>query len=96
LLHARRPSGVRPAVPNRDQAARLLVEKGYTPRYDYALQSLQELAYKHWREYDPEDAVRFYALRLQEVGIIKSSPQKLIAQGPDWRFLTELKKELKG
>jgi NitT/TauT family transport system substrate-binding protein len=40
--------------------------------------------------------VRFYALRLQEVGMIKSTPQKLIAQGTDWRFLTELKKELKG
>ena len=71
------------------------MEKGYTPRYDYALQSLQELAYKHWREYDPEDAVRFYALRLHEVGMIKSPPQKIIAQGTDWRFLNELKRELK-
>ena len=26
----------------------------------------------------------------------KSNPQKLIAQSTDWRFLTELKKELKG
>jgi len=24
------------------------------------------------------------------------SPQKIIAQGTDWRFITELKKELKG
>lgn len=37
-----------------------------------------------------------YALRLQEVGMIKSSPQKIIAQGTDWRFFSELKKELKG
>jgi len=28
--------------------------------------------------------------------MIKSSPQKLIAQGTDWRFLKELKRELKG
>jgi NitT/TauT family transport system substrate-binding protein len=28
--------------------------------------------------------------------MIKSSPQKLIAQGTDWRFLNELKKELEG
>jgi NitT/TauT family transport system substrate-binding protein len=49
-----------------------------------------------WREYDPEDAVRFYALRLYEGGMIKSSPQKILAQGTDWRFLNELKKELKG
>ena len=79
-----------------DRAARLLVEKGYTPRYDYALQSLQEVAYRQWREYDPEDSMRFFALRLHEVGMIKSSPQKILAQGTDWRFLKELKKELKG
>ena len=57
---------------------------------------LREIPYARWREYDPEDTVRFYALRLQEAGMIKTSPQKLIAQGTDWRFLTELKKELKG
>jgi NitT/TauT family transport system substrate-binding protein len=42
------------------------------------------------------DTVRFYSLRLNEAGMIKSSPQKIIAQGTDWRFLRELKKELKG
>ena len=45
---------------------------------------------------DTEDSVRFYALRLHEAGIIKSTPQKIIAQGTDWHFLDELKKELKG
>jgi NitT/TauT family transport system substrate-binding protein len=79
-----------------DRAARLIVDKGYTPRYDYALQAMQETPYTRWREYDPEDTVRFYALRLHEIGIIKSSPQRIIAQGTDWRFLNELKKELKG
>ena len=34
--------------------------------------------------------------RLHEAGMIKSTPQKIIAQGTDWRFLNELKKELKG
>jgi len=27
--------------------------------------------------------------------MIKTSPQKIISQGTDWRFLRELKKELK-
>jgi NitT/TauT family transport system substrate-binding protein len=76
-----------------EQAARLIAEKGYS--YEYALQTMKEIPYDKWREYDPEDAVRFYALRLHEVGMLKSSPQKLIAQGTDWRFLNELKKELK-
>jgi NitT/TauT family transport system substrate-binding protein len=79
-----------------DRAAQLIVENGFTPRYDYALQTMQEIPYNRWREYDPEDTVRFYALRLHEIGLIKSTPQKIIAQGTDWRFLNELKKELKG
>src|SRR5262245_32545373 len=78
------------------RAAQALVEKGYTQRYDYALQTMQELPYNQWREYDPEDTVRFYALRLHELGIIKSTPQKIIAQGTEWRFFNELKKEMKG
>jgi NitT/TauT family transport system substrate-binding protein len=79
-----------------ERTAGLLVDKGYTKNYSYALQAMQELPYAKWREYEPEDTVRFYALRLQEAGMIKSTPQKLIAQGTDWRFLTELKRELKG
>ena len=56
----------------------------------------EEIPYAKWRDYDPEDTVRFYALRLREAGMIKSSPSKIIAQGTDWRFLNELKRELKG
>jgi NitT/TauT family transport system substrate-binding protein len=79
-----------------DRAAQTIVDKGFTPRYDYALQTMQEIPYNRWREYDPEDTVRFYALRLHEIGIIKNTPQKIIAQGTDWRFFNELKRELKG
>jgi NitT/TauT family transport system substrate-binding protein len=60
------------------------------------VQALKEIPYTQWREYDPEDTVRFYALRLHEAGMIKSRPQKIIAQGTDWRFFNELKKEMKG
>ena len=76
-------------------AAQRLVNGGFTPRYDYAFQALTEVPYDKWREYDPEDTIRFYALRLHEVGMVKSSPQKIIAEGTDWRFLDELKRELK-
>jgi NitT/TauT family transport system substrate-binding protein len=79
-----------------ERAARSVVEKGYPTSYDFALQTMKEVPYGRWREYDPEDTVRFYALRLREAGMIKSSPQKIIAQGTDWRFLKELKEELKG
>jgi len=77
------------------RAARQLVDGGFTDRYDYALQTVTELPYDKWREYDVEDTVRFYALRLHEAGFIKSSPQKIIADGTDCRFLNEVKRELK-
>ena len=76
-----------------ERAARLVADKGYD--YGYALQTMKEITYSKWREYDPEDTIRFYALRLHEAGMIKSSPQKIIADGTDWRFLNEVKRELK-
>jgi hypothetical protein len=79
-----------------ERAAGFIANRGYTGARDYAAPALREIPYARWHEYDPEDTVRFYALRLHEVGMLKSSPQKLIAQGTDWRFLNELKKELKG
>jgi NitT/TauT family transport system substrate-binding protein len=79
-----------------ERAAERLVAGGYTPNYDRALQIMKEVPYNKWREYDPEDTVRFYALSLHDLGMIKTSPKKLIAQSTDWRFLRELKKELKG
>jgi NitT/TauT family transport system substrate-binding protein len=76
--------------------ARQLVDGGFAGNYDYALQTLNEVWYNKWREYDAEDSVRFYSLRLREAGMIKSTPGKIIADGTDWRFLNELKRELKG
>jgi NitT/TauT family transport system substrate-binding protein len=77
------------------RVARRLVDGGFTPRYDYALQTLHDIAYNNWREYDAEDTLRFYALRLHEAGLIKSSPNRIIADSTNWRFLNELKRELK-
>jgi NitT/TauT family transport system substrate-binding protein len=39
--------------------------------------------------------VRFYALRLHEARLLKSTAQKVISDGTDWRFANELKRELK-
>jgi len=80
-----------------ERTARLLVENGFARNddYEYVHQMVKEMNYGQWREYEPEDTLRFYALRLNEICMIKSTPQKIIAQGTDWRFLRELKKELK-
>jgi NitT/TauT family transport system substrate-binding protein len=79
-----------------ERVARLLVDRHYVDRYDYAIETLSELPYNVWRDYDPEDTMRFYALRLRELGMIKSSPQKVISDMTNWHFLNELKRELKG
>ena len=77
------------------RAAQYLVDHGYVAKFQSALRTMQDIPYRNWRDYNPEDTVRFYGLRLQEAGMIKTTPQKLIAQGTDWRFLDEIKKELK-
>ena len=78
-----------------DLAVKAYLRKGFKPSPDVARQAIQELPFGRWREYNPEETVRFYALRLREAGMVKGAPQKLIAQGTDWRFLDQLRKELK-
>ena len=51
-----------------ERAAQQLVDRGFTERYDYALETVTELPYAQWRELDPEDSLRFFGLRLHEVG----------------------------
>jgi len=79
-----------------ERAAQAYLARGFSTREDYAVQAVKDIPYGRWREYNPEETIRFYALRLREAGMVKSTPQKLITQGTDWRFLNELKKELKG
>jgi NitT/TauT family transport system substrate-binding protein len=78
-----------------ERAARLVVDKGYASNYEVVLETLRDVNYNAWRTYDVESTLRFFAVRMHEVGMIKSSPQKIITQGTDWRFLNELKRELK-
>jgi NitT/TauT family transport system substrate-binding protein len=75
--------------------ARRLINEGHADNYEYTARMLAEIPYARWREFDPEDTVRFFSLRLHEAGIIKSSPQEIVANGTDWYFLNELKRELK-
>jgi len=78
-----------------ERAARHMVDRGYEPKYEVALEVAKSLSYNRWRTDDPDDSLRFFGVRLHETGVIKTGPQKLIAQGTDWRFLNELKRELK-
>ena len=78
-----------------EKVAKAVVARGLAQNYDYTLDAIRSIPYAKWRQFDPEDTVRFFSLRLHEAGLIKSSPQKILAQGTDWRFLKELQKELK-
>lgn len=78
-----------------EQAAKLLVERGHESRYDVALEVLKSLPYDAWRHVDPTDTIRFHANRLYDVGMIKMTPQKILEQGTDFRFLNEIRREMK-
>lgn len=80
---------------NPELAAKQLAGGKFTDRQDLTLEALGDARYDRWREFDPEDTMRFYALRMQETGLSKLTPQKIIADGTDWRLLNELKRELK-
>ena len=78
-----------------ERVARFLVDRGYEENYDYALATMKEIPFGVWREYDTEDSLRFYSLRLVETGLIKSTPDENIARATDLRLFEELKQELK-
>ena len=79
-----------------DRVAGMIADRGFVKQREFARQALREIPYNRWREYDSADSIRFYALRMHESGAIKLSPQRLIAQGTEWRFVNELRTELKG
>lgn len=79
-----------PAMALRELRARNIVKQ---KDEKYVLQTLKEIPYGRWREYNPEDTIRFYALRMRETGMMKTNPQQFIDQHTDWRFIRELKKE---
>jgi NitT/TauT family transport system substrate-binding protein len=78
------------------RAARRVIERKADDDYDNALRTVREIRYGEWRDHDSADTMRFYALRLYEAGMIKSTPNKIIEKGTDWRFLQEVQRELKG
>jgi NitT/TauT family transport system substrate-binding protein len=47
-----------------------------------------------WRDYNPEETVRFYAMRLHDVGMLKTAPEEFIKQHTDWSILNSMKQEL--
>ena len=78
-----------------ETAARIVTANGFPTDYETALQVFSEVPYALWRDVDPEDTLRFYALRMHKLGLIETPPEELVTKASDWRFLRELKRELK-
>ena len=74
---------------------RQLVDRGLADNYELLAQSLTAIGYDRWRDFDTDDAIRFYTLRMREVGMSKADPINIIADGTNWQFLNEIKRELK-
>jgi len=81
---------------NPAMATQLLVDKGIRKASEqkYLTQAFSEIPYDKWRHYSPEDTIRFWALRLKELGFIKYTPQEIIDKNTDWSHLASLKKEM--
>ncbi len=77
-------------------AARTLIDMGIRKESEYQpiVNSLREIPYAKWNLYNPEDTIRFYGLRLKELGMTKHTPKEIIAQNTDWSFLNSLKSEM--
>ena len=78
-----------------DAGAKAFLAQGFPFDPGYAKQAIRELPFGKWREFNPEETMRFYALRLREAEMVKGAPQRIIAAGADWRILDQLRRELK-
>ena len=84
---------------DKPRAAREYVARGFYPTASpndeqITNEVIKELSYE-WRELDPEETLRFFALRLGDAKLIKSTPQQVIAQGSDFAYMRQLRKELR-
>jgi NitT/TauT family transport system substrate-binding protein len=55
---------------------------------------IKDLSYD-WRDLDPAETLRFFALRLADSKLVKGTPQQIVAQGSDFAYMRQLKTELK-
>lgn len=76
-----------------DAVGEYLAGRGFALNIEHARKIMRHIPWAKWRDYDPEEAIRFYALRLKETGVIELSPEEIIDRGADWRFVESLRGE---
>jgi NitT/TauT family transport system substrate-binding protein len=77
-----------------EEVARYLATHGFVANEQYALEAMRDVPYDPWRTHDPEETLRFYALRLKDAGVINSTPEEIIDRCADWSFFRELREEM--
>jgi NitT/TauT family transport system substrate-binding protein len=77
-----------------ERAAQRMYDAGWVTPLIYAQRMLGMVPYSVWRDYNPEDSVRFYSLHLGEAGLIESTPDEIIEKGTDFTYFNELKEEM--
>ena len=75
-----------------EQAARYIVDKGYRPSYDDMIASFKEMMHNRWRDMDHEASFRLHTINLKAGGLVKGSADKLVSDGANLSFLSELRK----
>ena len=85
---SRRPPSAHPIRPPRRGGS----SWGFAANYDHAVEALGDIPYLAWRDYDPADSLRFYALQLREAGMI-SPTGRADRSGTNWQYFEELKQE---
>jgi NitT/TauT family transport system substrate-binding protein len=55
---------------------------------------IKDLSYD-WRALDPEDTLRFFAVKLGDSKLVKGTPQQIIDQGSNFAYMRQLKTDLK-
>ena len=79
---------------DRKAAVDIAVKKGFTPDASLMLEAIKPLAYP-WRDYDPADSLRYFALQLADSKLLKKTPAQIVADGSDFTFFRQMQKELK-
>jgi NitT/TauT family transport system substrate-binding protein len=85
--------GIDIVTKDRKAAVDIAVKKGFATDPKQMLEAIQPLNYG-WRDFDPAESLRYYALKLADAKLIKKTPGQIVAE-TDFSFFRQMQKELK-
>ena len=86
--------GIDMVTKDRKAAVDVAVRKGFTKDGTLLFEAIKDMPYP-WRDYDPADSLRYFALQLADAKLLKKTPSQIIADGTDFAFFRQMQKELK-